>query len=170
MSVSLRTIFGSCCSTVGRGFTAQVSLGAGELPCFSAQANLWLEASRGFGKAGWAILGSVLQPDRGLYLIRVILSSQRGPWRGSSRVTTAHPNRAMTRELNGEAVFKIDTEAHAFSRPLPLSLQFPTVSWVRNQEEFLVRGRGGKWGVRKSSEVSQGLRATYPVEQAVLSV
>lgn len=97
-----------------------MSLGAGELPCLSAQASLWLEASSWFGKAGWAIVGSVLQPHRGLYLIRVIPSSQRGPWRGSSRVTTAHPNRAMTRELNEEAVFKIDIEAHAFSRPLPL--------------------------------------------------
>lgn len=105
---------------MGQGLVVQMSIGAGELPCFSAHASLWLEASSWFGKAGWAILGSVLQPDRGLYLIRVIPSSQRGPWRGSSRVTTAHPNRAMTRELNEEAVLKINIEAYAFSRHLPL--------------------------------------------------
>lgn len=136
--------FGSCCSTVRRGFAAQVSVGAGELPCFSAQASLWLEASRGFGKAGWAILGSVLQPDRGLYLIRVIPSSQRGLWRGSTRVTTAHPKRAMTRELNKEAVFKIDTEAHAFTWPLPLcsSLLCPGLG-IRKNSWWEVEGGTG---------------------------
>lgn len=31
-------------------------------------------------------------------------------------------------------------------------------------------GQRGNWGVRKSSEVGQGLRATYIVEQTVLSI
>lgn len=138
--------FGSCCSTVEWGFAAQVYIGAGELPCFSAQASLCLEASSWFGKASWAILGSVLQPDRGLNLIRMIPSSQRGPWRGSSRVTPSHPNWAMTRELNGEAVLKTDIEAHAFSRPLPLcsSLLCPGLEIRKNSWRGVEGGTGCK--------------------------
>lgn len=99
-------------------------------------------------EAGPAILGNVLQPDRGLYLIRMTPSSQRGPWQSSSRVTTAHPNWATERELNEETVYKIDIEAHSCRRQTPPTSTHTHLSAIPYSVPGWESGRipGGGWG------------------------